>query len=95
MSLRDVNMAARFLLEVGALGALGYRRFRSTDGAVRSWPLGLGAPLMAGTVWGLFGAPKAPDRQPVTGRLVLQTAVFAAATAALVANTGLMRLWRQ
>lgn len=47
----------RFLLELGALAALGYGAFAERD-RVAQWVLGLGAPLVAAGVWGSFVAPK-------------------------------------
>jgi hypothetical protein len=47
--------------------------------------LGLGAPLVAATAWGLFVAPKAshPTSDPL--RLLLEIAVFGSGVAALLA----------
>ncbi len=45
--------------------------------------LGVGAPLLAAVVWGLFAAPRARVRLPFAAILGVKTAVYAAATAAL------------
>jgi Protein of unknown function (DUF2568) len=78
------NDGLRFLLELAALGSLAYWGFSEYGGAVQ-WLLGLGAPLLAAVVWGMFVAPKAsrPTVDPI--RLVLEVAVFGAGVAALFA----------
>ena len=78
------NEGLRFLLELAALASLAYWGFAEQGGAVQ-WLLGLGAPLVAATVWGTFVAPKAsrPTVDPV--RLLLEVAVFGAGAVALVA----------
>jgi hypothetical protein len=84
-SFRWANEGLAFLLELAALGALCYWGF--TTG--RSWPvkigLGIGAPLFAAVVWGLFAAPDATITMPLVGLLAVKALVFAAATAALYA----------
>jgi hypothetical protein len=78
------NDVLRFLLELGALAALGYWGFTTGSGAT-AWALGLGAPLAAIAFWGLFVAPKARFPTSMTGRVALGLVVFALATAALAA----------
>jgi hypothetical protein len=73
--------------------------------------LGLGAPLLAAVVWGLWLAPKARRRLPDAPRLVAKLVIFAIAALALAAagqpglaavfallaaiNTVLLHVWRQ
>jgi Protein of unknown function (DUF2568) len=64
------NDVLRFLLELGALAALGNWGFTSGSGAT-AWALGLGAPLAAIAFWGLFVAPKARFPTSMTGRVAL------------------------
>ncbi len=80
-----LNLAVRFILELCALAALGYWGFNTSDNIAVGFALGLGAPLVAGVVWGLYVAPKARNRLPDPFRLLLEIMVFAAAAAALVA----------
>ena len=67
---------------MAALSSLAYWGFAEHEGVVQ-WLLGLGAPLLAATLWGTFIAPKAsrPTVDPV--RLLLELAVFGPAVAAL------------
>lgn len=108
--MRAINLGLRFLLELAMLGALGYWGFTSHTGLLR-WVLGLGAPLAAATIWGMWIAPKAPQRLADPLRLGLEIALFAAAALALwaadrpgaaivfavvvSANLLLLTLWKQ
>jgi hypothetical protein len=80
---RDANVAARFLLEIGALGALGYWGFRTGESRFMQVALGMGVPLTAAVVWGTFASPQAPMELAPAARLALQTAIFGASAAAL------------
>lgn len=78
-ALKPVFLAVRFVLELAALAALAYWGFSEFDG-VLSVVLGIGAPLAAAVVWGLFVSPKArygsPIRQAVGEVLVFGAAVI-------------------
>jgi hypothetical protein len=80
--LRGVTLAVRFLCELGLLAALAFWGFGAGDG-VGAWLLGIGAPVLAGTVWGAFVAPRA--RWPVPGpvRVAIELVLFGVAAAAL------------
>jgi hypothetical protein len=111
IGVKDVNVAGRFLLEIGALGALGYWGFRTGESRLTRVALGVGAPLAAAVVWGAFASPNAPVQIAPTARIALQTAVFGGSAAALadagrprwavgfatavVINTVLMIAWDQ
>ena len=79
-ALKPVFLAVRFVLELFALGALAYWGFSEFDG-VLAFVFGIGAPLAAAVVWGLFVSPKArygsPIRQAVGEVLVFGAAVIA------------------
>jgi hypothetical protein len=81
--LKTINLAIRFLLELCALAALAYGGFHTGQRGLLQWLLGLGAPLLAAAVWGLFVAPKAAIAVPAPVRLAFELAVFAAAAAGL------------
>jgi hypothetical protein len=84
--LRGANLAVRFLLEVGALAALGYWGFQTDLGPIARIGLGIGAPLLAAAAWGLFVSPKARIDASRPVRLFVELAVFGAAVAALYAT---------
>ena len=84
--IKGANLALRFLLELCALGALGYWGFETGGGLIAEIGLGIGAPLVAAVVWGTFLSPRAPIQLPWGVVLVLQALVFASAAAGLVAT---------
>jgi hypothetical protein len=89
--LRAANLAVRFLLELGALGAIAYWGATVRAGAPVRAALAVVLPATAAAVWGTFISPKAPVRSGVAGRGVLGLVVFAVAAAALEAR-GHLRL---
>jgi hypothetical protein len=84
--IKGVNLALRFLLELCALVALGYWGFKTGSGAIAKVALGIGLPLVAAVVWGVFVAPRAPVELPGVLVLVLQVLVFGSAAAGLAAT---------
>ncbi len=79
-----------FASELAALGALGYWG-ASVDGmAAARWLLGLGVPLAAAVLWGVFAAPQAVVQVLVLA-VATKVVVFGAAVVALLA-TGSPRL---
>lgn len=85
MVLESANLALRFLLELCALAALGYWGFQTGKGPIVKFGLGIGAPLLAAVVWGMYGAPG--SQAAVTGvmRVGLELAIFGVAAVALYA----------
>lgn len=81
--MRSAVLTARFLLELGLLAALSYWGFQAGDGVLVKVLLGLGAPLLAAVVWGMFLSPKASVRLPPAVLVVLELVLFAIAAAAL------------
>jgi hypothetical protein len=81
-----LNLAVRFLLELAALGALGYWGWTQHTGVAR-WLLTVGAPLLAAAAWGSFRVPGdgGPPLVAVPGaaRVALEAVVFGGATASL------------
>ena len=84
--LQSANLLLRFLLELSALGALGYWGFHTADGVIAKLGLGLGAPLVAAAVWGVFVSPKPAVPLSTPLWLLVQAGVFGAAMAALLAS---------
>ena len=84
--IKGANLLLRFLLELCALGALGYWGFKTGSATITKVVLGVGAPLVAAVVWGTFLSPRAPIRLHWGVVLVLQALVFASAAAGLVAT---------
>jgi hypothetical protein len=79
-----IVLAARFLLEIGALVALGAWGFAAAGSTAARLALGIGVPLAVAALWGAFVGPGATS--PAAVKAVLQVAVFGAAAAALAAT---------
>ncbi|GAA1796951.1 YrdB family protein [Planosporangium flavigriseum] len=88
--MRYANLALRFALELAGLAAFGYWGFVAGSGLQLKVLLGLGTPVVAAVLWGLFAAPKAAVPMPGAAKLVFELLWFGAAAAAL-AFAG--RLW--
>ena len=89
MGSHPLNLGLRFVLELGALGALGYFGWTREDDALR-WVLALGLPILAATAWGVFAVPDDPSRSgktvvvtPGPIRLLIELSVFGSGVAAL------------
>lgn len=85
MSTHPVNLALRFVLELTALFALGYRGWSRHDGGLRI-VLAFAVPLAAAGIWGVFSTPGDRSRSakaivPTPGiiRLTLELLFFTAA----------------
>lgn len=81
--MQALNYTIRFVLELCALAALGYWGFTTGEDWAMKFLQGLGAPLLAAVIWGAFVAPKARRRAHEPWRLLIEIAVFGAASAAL------------
>jgi len=82
--LKGANLALAFLLELCALGAFGYWGFKTGNAMFSKIGLGIGAPLLAAVVWGIFVAPRAAV--PGLLRFVIQALFFGLAALGLVAT---------
>ena len=89
MFIHALNMGVRFLLELCALGALIYWGFNRSDDWLMKLLLGIGIPLLAAAIWGIFRVPNDPGDAPIPIpgwlRLLLEFILFAGATLALSA----------
>ena len=83
--IKAANLGVRFLLELCALGALGYWGVQVGGTTLMKLLLGVGVPLLAAVVWGTFVSPRAPVQLPLALHLLVQLLVFGVAVAALLA----------
>lgn len=83
-ALAGILLAVRFALELCAFAALAYWGFKTGDQVVVKVILGLGAPIGAIALWGLFVSPKARYGGQLT-RALFELIVFGAAVIALFA----------
>ncbi len=88
MSKHPANLLLRFLLELAALAGMGVWGWTTQEGAWRPI-LGLGVPLIAAVLWGVFRVPGDPKEAPVAVRgwvrLLLEALFFAGGVGLLVA----------
>lgn len=100
MSNHPLKLALHFILELVGLFAFGYWGFTVYDG-ILEWLLGIGVPVAAAAVWGVFRVPNdgGPGGDPVVKvsgivRLLIEAAFFGGATVAFYAagqpNTALI-----
>lgn len=83
--MRMLSLALRFLLELALLLALGVWGFTVGGGTPTKVVLGIGAPLVAAIVWGMFIAPKARRRLDDPARFTLELTLWMAGGLALLA----------
>jgi len=76
------NLALAFVLELCGLAAFGYWGAHTGTHTLTSVALGVGAPLVAALLWGVFAAPRAPAASPAAAAVV-QVVFFLAAALAL------------
>jgi phosphatidylserine synthase len=81
----SLTLLVRFLLELCMLGALAYWGFETGDGPAAQALLGVGVPVAAAVVWGMFIAPKARHPVPTAVWIGLQAILFGAAALGLAA----------
>ncbi|MGM0874748.1 MAG: YrdB family protein [Bacillota bacterium] len=84
--LKASNLGLRFMLELCALSALGYWGYKTGHGMFLKVVLGIGTPLVAAIIWGMFGSPAAPFKVGVPFILLLEVMINGAAALALYAT---------
>ena len=110
-ALKAINLGIRFLLEIMVLVILGYWGFHVSQGTIIKILLGIGTPLLAAVIWGMFGAPKAPYVLSGFSFLILEIVIFGLPAVALfntekqslallyglivVVNLFLLKIWHQ
>jgi len=79
MHSHPINLGLRFILELAALGAIGYWGWHTGAGSGR-FVLAVGLPVIAAALWGTFRVPNDPGAAPVAIpgllRLLLEAAFF-------------------
>jgi hypothetical protein len=83
--LKNINLALAFLLELCMLAALGYWGYTLDQGLAVRVVAGLGAPIVAAVLWGVWMAPRASKRLPEPWHLIAELIIFGLAIAALYA----------
>ncbi|QIY95688.1 YrdB family protein [Streptomyces sp. S1D4-11] len=81
--MKAANLGVLFLIELGALAAVGYWGFTRDAATPLTWLLGLGAPAVLITLWALFGSQKASYKTRGAVRVGFELLWFGAGVAAL------------
>lgn len=81
--MKAANLGVLFLIELGALAAVGYWGFTRDVATPLTWLLGLGAPAVLITLWALFGSRKATYKTRGAVRVGFELLWFGAGVAAL------------
>lgn len=82
--MKVLNDGIAFVLELCALAALAVWGARAGGTTAVKIVLAVAAPLVAAIVWGRFVAPRAPVKLSSGPKLMIGSAVFAAAAAGLI-----------
>ncbi|WP_369246348.1 YrdB family protein [Streptomyces sp. R41] len=82
--MKATNLGVLFLIELGALAAVGYWGFTSDVGTPWAWLLGLGAPAVLIALWALFGSQKATYKTRGAVRVGFELLWFGSGVLALV-----------
>jgi hypothetical protein len=83
--LHAANLTLRFLLELASLAALAYWGFHTGHSAAGDILLGVGVPVLAACVWGVWAAPRSDRRLSGPALTALQLTVLGAGAVALIA----------
>src|SRR5262249_15689103 len=83
VAIKTGNLVLAFVLELCILAALGYWGLQTASGPIAKGALGIGAPVLAAVVWGMFLAPKAAVQLPTVAYWALKAVIFGLAVLAL------------
>lgn len=83
--MKAINLGIAFLLELAMLAALAVWGFQVSDNLPLRIVVGVGAPLLAAVLWGIFMAPLSKRRLTGAAYLVLKFVLFGLAAIALAA----------
>lgn len=81
--MKAANLGVLFLIELGALAAVGYWGFTRDVSTPLGWLLGLGGPAVLVVLWALFGSQKARYKTRGAVRVGFEVVWFGSGVAAL------------
>jgi len=92
--LKLLNQALRFGLELAMLVIFGFWGFKTGSPPLMRWVLGIGAPLLAAVIWGLWMAPRASMRLEGAAFFLVELVLFGLAGWALYSmGQKILTLW--
>jgi hypothetical protein len=110
-TLKFINAALAFVLELAMLAAFGYWGFHGDKSLLAKWILGIGLPVFTAVIWGMYLAPRAAHRLGNISGNFLSLILFLSGAAALyytghtfwailfaataIVNRALILLWKQ
>lgn len=74
--LKFIHQLVAFLLELIMLVAFGYWGFKSNQSLAMKWAAGIGLPLVAIVLWGIFAAPRSAHRLPLPYQILFSWVLF-------------------
>ena len=81
--LKSINLAVAFFLELAMLGSFGYWGFHTGKTTILKVALGIGVPLLAVVIWGIFMAPNSSTRLEGAAYYAVYFSLFILAAGAL------------
>ncbi len=81
--LKGLNSTLAFLLELAMLAAFSYWGFHGEKSTALKWLLGIGLPVLAAILWGIFLAPRSTFRLRTMPGNILSLILFLLAATAL------------
>lgn len=81
---KALNLTLRFILELILLLSLGYWGFHLDQGLLLKIAAGIGLPLAAAILWGMFISPKATLQLPLIGVLIIESFLFGLSVLSLI-----------
>jgi len=85
--IKSLHLLLALLLEIAMLFALAYYGFHITGSEGLRFLVGIGLPLLAIALWGLWAAPRAKRRLPFTCLIIFKLILFLG-TACLLYSVG-------
>jgi hypothetical protein len=82
-AIKYANLGLAFLLELCVLAALAFWGIHTGESTLAKIALGVGTPLVAAILWGIFASPRAPMLVPLPWHRLLEVAFFGAGVLAL------------
>ena len=89
--IKSINQVIYFLVELSMLASLGYTGFQLSQHPFGKYVTGIGLPLLAAILWGVFAAPRSAHRLELPYRSLFALTLFGL-TVFLLYRTGQTRL---